>query len=305
MESYIRTIIMEFNNKGNRKIPLLGNDANALIFLIASIAIVFIIMIFTKLTYTLAYDNQQGDYFFGKQIVYWFVLSPGIKENMIKPWSFITYMFTHLSVMGVISTALWLWAFGYILQDLAGNKKIIPVFLYGGWAGAICFMLIAKFNQEASSSLFLMGGGPAVMAIAIATTTLAPTYKIYPLLGGGIPLWILTAFYAAINLTSVSSSYIFLFANLSGGLMGFIFIWQLRMGNDWGLWMYRLIEFIHHLFSPDKKARSRKYMKVIKTVNELDANQSKLDVILDKINEQGIDKLTKEERAFLDNSAKQ
>jgi len=295
---------MEFNNKENRRIPLLGNDANALIFLIASIAIVFIVMIFTKLTYTLAYDNQQGDYYFGKQIVYWFVLSPGIKANLLKPWSFITYMFTHLSVLSVISTALWLWAFGYILQDLAGNKKLIPVFLYGGWSGAICFLIVSKISHEVADTQFLIGGGPAVMAIAIATTTLAPTYKIYPLLGGGIPLWILTAIYIAINLTSASGSSILLAANISGGFVGFIYIWQLRTGNDWGLWMYRVFEFIHQLFSPDKKALSRKYMKVIKTVNEPDEYQSKLDKILDKISEHGIDKLTKEERVFLDNSAK-
>jgi len=34
----------------------------------------------------------------------------------------------------------------------------------------------------------MMGAGAAVMAVAVATTTLAPDYRIFPLINGGIPL---------------------------------------------------------------------------------------------------------------------
>ena len=36
---------------------------------------------------------------------------------------------------------LWLWCFGYILQDLTGSKKIIPILIYGALGGAIAFIL--------------------------------------------------------------------------------------------------------------------------------------------------------------------
>ena len=294
---------MYSKNNNNRKIPLLGHDTNALIFLIAVNAILFLIMMFTQLTYTLAYDSQGGDYYFQKQIIHWFVVSPELNADIVKPWSFMTYMFTHLSVMGIISTALWLWAFGYILQDLAGNRKIIPIYLYGGWAGAVCYFSAVHLFPH-SSSMLLMGGAPAVMAIAVATTTLAPGYKIYPLLGGGIPIWILTAIYVAINLAASSGNSSILFANIGGGIMGFVFIWQLQRGYDWSKWMYSLIDYIENGFTPDKKAPSRKHMKVVKTINESTINQTKLDDILDKINDKGIDQLTKEERDYLDKSSK-
>ena len=295
---------MYTQNNNNRKIPLLGHDTNALIFLIAANAIIFLIMMFTQLTYTLAYDSQAGDFYFQKQIVHWFVVSPDAKEDLIKPWSFLIYMFTHLSVMGIIGTALWLWAFGYILQDLAGNRKVIPIYLYGGWAGAACYLLANLLPASMHTNLLLMGGGPAVMAIAIATTTLAPGYKIYPLLGGGIPIWILTAIYVAFSLAASSGNSAVLFANIGGGLMGYVFIWQLQKGYDWSKWMYDLVNFIDGGLNPDKKAPSRKHMKVVKTINESSVNQQKLDDILDKINEKGIDHLSKEEREFLDNSSK-
>ena len=295
---------MNSRNNNNRKIPLLGQDSNALIFLIAVNAMLFLILMFTQLTYTLAYDSQGGEFYFQKQIIHWFVVSPDIFTDIVKPWCFITYMFSHLSVMSIISTALWLWAFGYILQDLAGNNKVIPVYLYGGWAGAVVY-LISIYVFPSHRSMLLMGGAPAVMAVAIATTTLAPRYKIYPFLSGGIPIWILTALYVAINLAAASGNISILFANIGGGLMGFVFIWQLQRGYDWSKWMYRVINFIENGFTPDKKAASRKHLKVVKSVNETVFTQKRLDEILDKINEKGIDHLTKEERNFLDNSSHQ
>jgi len=293
---------MNNTNNNNRKIPLLGHDTNALIFLIGANALLFLIMMFTHLTYTLAYDNEGGDFYFQKQIIHWFVISPDFKANLYKPWCFITYMFTHLSVMGVIGSLLWLWAFGYILQDLAGNRKVIPIYLYGGWAGAIFYLAATTFIPTLShSSMLLMGGGAAVMSVAIATTTLAPSYRIYPLMGGGIPLWILTAVYVAFSLAASSGNNSLLFANIGGGLMGFVFIWLLQRGYDISKWMYTLFDTINGTLTPDKKAPSRKYMKVVKTVTEEDLKQKKLDTILDKINEKGIDSLTMDEKSFLDN----
>ena len=105
-------------------------------------------------------------------------------------------MFTHEGVWQLIGTLLWLWGFGYILQDLTGNSKLIPVYIYGGLAGAILFILtsnlIPQYYAVANEAMPLIGGGAAVMAVALATTTLAPGYRIFPMLNGGIPLWVLT-----------------------------------------------------------------------------------------------------------------
>ncbi|WP_163615010.1 rhomboid family intramembrane serine protease, partial [Klebsiella pneumoniae] len=69
-----------------------------------------------------------------------FVLSPVPDTFFSRPWTFITAMFMHSSVWHLISTVLWLWAFGYILQDLAGNSRLIPLYLYGGFIGGLVFV---------------------------------------------------------------------------------------------------------------------------------------------------------------------
>ncbi len=89
---------------------------------------------------------------------------------------------------------------------LTGNKKIIPLYIYGGLVGAIIY--VVAFNtlpplKHISSSSILLGASASVMAIAMATTTLAPNYRIFPLIGRGIPLWVLTLIFITIDTASI------------------------------------------------------------------------------------------------------
>jgi membrane associated rhomboid family serine protease len=114
-----------------------------------------------------------------------------------------------MDIWHAFSNMLWLSTFGYILQSLTGNKKIIPLYIYGGLVGAIIY--VVAFNtlpplKHISSSSILLGASASVMAIAMTTTTLAPNYRIFPLISGGIPLWVLTLIFALIDIASISAS---------------------------------------------------------------------------------------------------
>jgi hypothetical protein len=211
----------------------------------------------------------------------------------------------------MLGNVLWLWAFGYILQDLAGNSKLVPLFLYGGIAGAFLFVLTNNVFPVLSSQIdgrTLQGASAGVMAIAIATTTLAPDYRIFPMLNGGIPLWILTIIFVIIDFASIPSEngggHI---AHIGGALIGLIFILQLKRGNDWSAWMNRLFDWMGNLFNPDKKewkktAKKEYFYKTkgtqpYKKVSNI--TQKRIDEILDKINMQGYRFLTDEEKEIL------
>jgi len=206
---------------------------------------------------------------------------------------------------------LWLWCFGYILQDLTGNNKLIPIYLYGGFVGGLVFVLINNLfpvlERSIASTEPMLGAGAAVMAIAVATTTLAPDYRLFPLINGGIPLWVLTLIFVAIDFATLASGNAGIGAgHLAGGTMGYLFIHQLRRGKDWGNWMIRLVNWLDDLFSPEKKhAKDKKENRLFYRSNrkpyEKTANvtQQKLDEILDKINQEGYQFLTDEEKAFL------
>ena len=286
----------------------LGQDNNALTWLVMINMVVFVLVNFIKIVYLLSYDtNAIANEFFHKQILDWFTL-PGNPEIFAsRPWTIVVYMFTHESVWHLISSMLWLWGFGYILQDLTGNNKLIPVYLYGGLAGAIIFLLSSNFFPALSSAAVFIGAGSSIMAIAVATTTLAPDYRIFPMINGGIPLWVLTLIYVAIDFATIaSSSGSYALAHLAGGAIGFIFVRQLRRGHDWSEWMIRLLNWLDDLFNPEKKhvKSSQKQTHFYKTYKKPfektpHITQQKLDEILDKINQKGYHFLTEEEKDFL------
>lgn len=301
------------SQKSTRNI-LLGQDNNALVFLFAVNSLVFLLINFIRIIYFLSDIPLE---FFNKQILDWFTLSPVPEIFFSRPWTLFTTMFTHLSIWQLISTLLWLWAFGYILQDLAGNSKLLPIYLYGGFVGAVVFLLsnnlFPVLERNILTTPAMMGGGAAVMAVALATTTLAPDYRLFPMINGGIPLWVLTLVFVAIDFATLSGGNAGIgAAHLSGGAMGFFFVKQQQKGRDWSSWMIALVDWLDNLFNPEKKNNQLKqqekhFYRVNRKPYEKIANitQKKLDDILDKINQHGYAFLTEEEKEFLNRASDQ
>jgi membrane associated rhomboid family serine protease len=307
---------MQLKNMNLGKRPLLGDTDNNLVIVIALNAFLFVILNFLRLFFAVSYDTQViAEEQFQKQILHWFVLHANTSSFWHKPWTVLLYMFTNYSTWMLLSNVLWIWAFGYILQDLSGNRKLLPLYLYGGFFGALVYLLSANtlpyLQTTVTNGGFMIGGGAAVMAIAVATTTLAPDYRIFPLISGGIPLWVLTVIFVAIDFGSMAGTTgSTAFAHLAGALVGFLYIKQLNKGKDLGNWMYQLTEWVNNLFNPEKKYKSSKqqhFYKVEKQPFEIKPNltQQKLDAILDKINQKGYDLLTADEKDFLKRASKE
>ncbi|HEY6977265.1 MAG TPA: rhomboid family intramembrane serine protease [Chitinophagaceae bacterium] len=298
----------------NRRNPiLLGQDNNALTWLIIINAVVFVGINFIKIIYFLSYDTpMEALQNFHLQILDWVSLPANLDKLAGRPWTILVYMFSHDSVWQLIGSLLWLWGFGYILQELTGNTKLIPIYLYGGVAGALFFILSSYFITQSAeggtTSFALIGGGAAVMAVATATTTYAPKYRIFPMISGGIPLWILTLLFVTIDYATIATDKTsFALAHLGGAVIGFLFITQMQRGNDWSLWMINFINWLNDLFNPEKKyrkkpvAQQRGYKTTSRKPFEKTPRitQQKLDEILDKINMEGYHSLSQEERDFL------
>ncbi len=298
----------------NRKYStLLGSDRNALVWLIIFNAVVFAGLFFTELIYRMV---EVATY--KQQVLDWFTLPPQLGKLATRPWTVLTYMFTHSDFMAAIATILWLWGFGFILQDLTGNKKMIPIYLYGGFVGAIFFIatqyaipgLRANINEAPS----LMGGGAAVMAIALAATTLSPGYRLFPMINGGIPLWVLTLIYVVFDLSTLGVSNAGVgISHLAGAATGFVFIKQMQQGRDGSVWMNKVFDWFNNLFNPEIKYTRKPLKQQVfyrtgkKPFEKVSSrfSQQKLDEILDKINEDGYSSLSNEEKDYLRKASKE
>lgn len=304
---------MSYYRQQNRSRLTIGNEGNSLTLLIAIHLMVFVLLAFIKVVYYFTY-GAEGVSFYHQNILSWVALPAQLDVLIKRPWTLLTHMFVHDSVWHLIANMLWLWAFGYILQDLTGEKKLFPIFFYGALAGAFAFLLsyniIPALKADPRPAI---GASAGVMAIAIATTALAPKYRIFPMINGGIPLWIITLIFVIIDLATIPynnpGGHI---AHLAGAGMGFLFVVMLRKGYDWSTWISNFFDWVNNLFNPDKpkKGQSVKtqlfYKSNVKPFNKTaHLTQQKVDEILDKISQRGYGSLTDEEKEVLKRASKE
>ncbi|MGZ3836993.1 MAG: rhomboid family intramembrane serine protease [Flavisolibacter sp.] len=308
---------MSYYQQQNRHRLSIGQDGNALTLLIAINLIAFVMLAFIKVIYFFS-QGDAGVAAFDNDIFHWVALPASLDTFITRPWTLLSHMFVHStdSVWHILANMLWLWAFGYILQDLTGNRKLIPIFLYGALAGAIAYMASYNLITPLKAALpysYACGASAGIMAIAIATTTLAPGYRIFPMLNGGIPLWVITILYLIIDLATIPYSnpggHI---AHIAGAGMGFLFMRMMQRGKDWGLWMNHFFDWVNNLFNPDKPRKG----KVVKTQLFYKARvqpftrtplvtQQRVDEILDKISQKGYGALTDDEKEILKRASKE
>jgi membrane associated rhomboid family serine protease len=307
---------MAYTEQQYRERMTLGQTGNALTMLIAVSLVVFVGLAFMEAIWYYRFPKEEAQLNYYTNVMGWFVLPADPNKLLSKPWTIITHMFVHDSFWRILANMLWLWTFGYILQDLSGNRKIIPVFIYGAIGGGIAFLLAYSFLPALKTGMpaaTVFGASAGVMAVAVVTTLLSPTYRLFPLIGGGLPLWILTALYVVSDLAIVSiSDTAILINHLAGAITGFLFIFFMRKGYDWSEWMSNFFDWITNLFNPDKPKKGTNIKEELfykataapytKTPN---VTQQRIDDILDKINQQGYSHLTEEEKELLKRASKE
>ena len=291
----------------NIKRMTIGDDNNALMALIGINAMIFISLGMIEVIYYMISSTNSA---FQYQIMRYFILPAKLEALVLLPWTILTYMFVHTGVIYTLVTMLWLWVFGSIFQTVADNRKTIPLYIYGGLAGAVVFIaanyIFPNLRDEIAYST-MFGGNAAVMAIAVGATALAPNYKLFRAINGGIPLWILTVVYIIIDVAG-SGGVAHHLAHLGGGLIGYLFVISDRRGKDWSLWMNELYDWFINLFNPDKRGKPEMKAKDKMFYNTANRKpfekkpvitEQRIDQILDKINQKGFDHLTEEEKTIL------
>ena len=293
-----------------RRRMLLGDDNNAVVNLFIINIFFFLLLFFIQVIY---FVFQKDNALYESQVLKYFALPAQLTQLTEKPWVLLVYMFCHTRVWDIIANMLWLWAFGTIMQDLAGNNKLIPVYIYGGLAGAVFFILsyysippIKPFIGSAS----IIGANASTMAVAVATSTLAPDYRFFRNFHGGISIWVLTAIFILIDFAGVAGmGAAYSLAHLGGALAGFFFIYFLHKGYDGSLWMNQLYSWFMNLFNPKKisvkphkpSVKEKVFYNATKPpyTKTTHITQERVDEILDKINQKGYHFLSDEEKNIL------
>ncbi len=223
-------------------------------------------------------------------------------------WTLFTYMFYHLDFFHIFFNMLWLYSIGNVFAEFIGSKRIVAVYVLGGLAGGILFMLAGNFLP--GSRGLLLGASAGVMAIVIATAVYAPNLVMNVFLLGPVRLkYIALVCFILTSLIDIDSSNTGgKISHIGGAAFGLIFALQYRKGNDLTRGLTGILDSILNLFS--RKPRSNVKVAYKRPIpddvyNERKVNeQKKVNEILDKISRSGYESLSKDEKDFLFNASR-
>ena len=222
-----------------------------------------------------------------------------------RPWTIVTYMFTHFDFLHILFNMLWLYWFGKLFLTFWGERQLGGLYVWGGIAGAILFMLsynIFPYFQNLASDSFLMGASASVMAIVFAVAFYQKDLEVNLLLIGKVKLIYLALFTFVIDLLAITSSNAGgHLAHIGGALLGIYFAVQIQKGKDLTAPMNRLIDWVVNLGK--RKPKMKVSYKRAETDFEYNARKHQeivdLDSILDKLKRSGYESLSSEEKKKL------
>ena len=196
----------------------------------------------------------------------------------------ITYMFLHGGFFHLLFNMFALWMFGTEIERTWGGNKFFRYYMYCGLGGAILSLM---FNYNMISPI--VGASGAIYGILVAYWLMFPDrhiliFFIFPMkVRWAIPL------FGLINFVAAGPNVAHL-AHLGGALVGFAYL-----KSDWRLGgLGKRFKSLRH---------KQKNAKLKKNKQQAEEVMQRVDRILDKINEVGFEKISREDRKFLEEAS--
>jgi len=239
-----------------------------------------------------------------------FELVAPIREFIWKPWTLITYGFTHYGFLHLLFNMLTLFWFGTLVQEFIGSRKLLNIYIIGALISGLIYIgiynLLTLTPQVNNISPNILGASAAVYAVMFAAITLLPEYEFYFFGIFLIKIKYIAWFFLLISFIVPSSG----ISHLGGALAGYSYIYLLRKGFDLGSPIETIGDWWSSLWRPKPamKIPQRKYSEsTVSSKGSSNANldpnyfpdQDEVDAILDKIGKSGYESLTKEEKQKL------
>ena len=242
----------------------------------------------------------------------WLVLPNDFSSFISKPWSIVSYGFTHVEFWHLFFNMLVLYFVGRSFSNLFNIKLSLNVYFLGIIIGGLAYLLSYAFidNTLFNTSGDLVGASAGVRAALIFLCAYMPNYEVkivkfrFKLLYFGLIMVAIDimGLFGGVN----EGGYI---AHLGGDLLGFFYARQLLKGNDIGKGFEKIMDSISSLFSFRSGSKLKTVHKRSKKTKAFAGHtkdefgefnkQKQIDIILDKISKSGYESLSKEEKEFL------
>ena len=239
-------------------------------------------------------------------------------------WTVLTYMFVHAWLAHIAFNMFTLWMFGPRLENIWGSRSFLQFYLWCGLGGAVAHLIFAQHTA-------VIGASGAISGVLVAYALRWPDEEVY--LFGVIPMksrWLIAAMIGMNIIFALSpSSGIDWTAHVGGMAFGWL---VLKLSSLGGLtrvrgWVSSVPEESEDMPRAVPRTRSpmhdqaRGVDEVVARSNAIILRESKplqhvphqespkeyaarVNLVLDKISQQGIDSLTRDERRLLEDMSR-
>ncbi|MBK9255328.1 MAG: rhomboid family intramembrane serine protease [Saprospiraceae bacterium] len=252
---------------------------------------------------------------FASTLNHWLAIPGDPSVLLTRPWTIFSHMFVHAGFWHMAWNMILFYWFANIVGDLLGDKRVLPVYIFGGLAGALAYLLFFQISDTAG--YMAMGASAAVLALVFTAVTVAPDYNMNLLIIGNVKIkyvGLFILFFDLIGVKSGSNSGGHA-AHLGGAAFGALFVYLLRQGKDLSDYFYAVLNVFKSSSSKvskrpghlrvEHKADNTQRRPEMKQQKSRSGLQQKVDQILEKIKNSGYDSLTDEEKEILFQASKE
>ena len=243
-------------------------------------------------------------------LVDWIALPSNLSTLITRPWTLVTYMFLHEGFLHIFFNLLVLFFAGRLFIEYFNGRRLLSTFLMGGILGGaiyVVFYNVFPAFQEVLTVSNNRGASAGIMAILIAIAAYVPRFPVKLFFVLNVELWVVAGLVLLMDLISIGDGnnmggHI---AHLGGALFGYLSIREMKKGKDLTAGFSKFLDGMADWFKPRPESKVRKvYSKGSKSSGSPDFgrsvhDQSKMDLILDKISRSGYESLSKEEKDYL------
>jgi membrane associated rhomboid family serine protease len=231
--------------------------------------------------------------------------SPG--TALIRPWTFVSYMFVHAGLLHLLGNMLMLFVFGTAVESRMGSRNFLLYYLFCGVGAAVFSLLLAGIMPVGA----FVGASGAVLGVAVAFAMFWPDAEliVFPL---PVPIKARTLVIGLVVLDVIGSRLwpgdgIAHLAHVGGALFGYLFFRAQLLSRRSAAPSAQTVERVVMVQSGSAEPERRTPVTPMRPRRpiETDPVAAEVDRVLDKISEKGISSLTPAERRFLDEVAKQ
>lgn len=95
-----------------------------------------------------------------------------------EPWRMITSVFVHGGLNHLFMNTVALYFFGRYIGDILSERRIITIYVLGGLAGSLMYLLFAFIGVDAPMNAVVVGASGALFALGGAIAVLRPQLQV-------------------------------------------------------------------------------------------------------------------------------